>query len=247
MSSQLATPTTGKGGKAATPDQIEGALTTRYKDDLAASLPPGVEAGGYARAVCGMLGASPDVLGCTKESLLSSILAAARTGLDPATGGFYFVKYGNACQFLLSYKGMVQLARECGAIIDCFARVVHAGDVFQWTCGGAESITHEPSLDPDREREQITHVYAVAVLASGRDLFECWDRGRLDAHVANHVKGAGSKNSPWQKDFQAMARKTVIKQFFSSGRLPMSAAMNGAESEGATTEAVGIADDFGEA
>lgn len=247
MTQQLMTPATGKGNKNATADQIEGALTGKYRQDLSASLPYGIDANGYARAVCGLLSASSDLLSCTKDSLLSSILAAARSGLDPASGGFYFVKYGNQCQFLLSYKGMVQLARECGAIVDCYARVVHAGDSLEWTCGANENITHQPSLEQDREKEPITHVYAVAILSDGRALFECWDRGRLDAHVGNHVKGASSKSSPWQKDFQAMARKTVIKQFFSSGRLPMSTALTtGANSEEATTEAGEVVDDAGD-
>ena len=218
-----------------TAETIEAALTTRYKDDLATSLPQGIEPTGYAKAMCGLLNASRDVLTCTKESLLTSILAAARTGLEPASGGFYFVKYGDQCQFLLSYKGMVQLARDAGAIVDCYARIVHEGDAFEWSQGASETITHQPSLDPTRTTAPITHVYAVAVLPCGRQLFECWDRGRLDAHVANHVKGASSKASPWQKDFEAMAKKTLITQVFSSGRLPMSSTVTGAAGDEATT------------
>jgi len=220
--------------KAPTAETIEAALTTRYKDDLATSLPHGIEPSGYAKAMCGMLNANTDVLNCTKESLLTSILAAARTGLEPASGGFYFVKYGNQCQFLLSYKGMVQLARDAGAIVDCYARIVHEDDHFEWTCGTNENIEHFPALDSARSSRPISHVYGVAVLPSGRQMFEVWDRARIDAHVANHVKGATSKASPWQKDFEAMAKKTLIKQFFSSGRLPMSSTV-GADGDEATT------------
>ena len=219
-----------------TVDKIESALNSRYRDDLAASLPAGIEPSGYARAMCAMIRAKSDVISCTPESLLTAILGAARSGLDPATGGFYFVKYGNECEFVLSYKGMLQLAREAGQIIDLFARVVREGDRFEWVQGATESIKHEPDPGIDRETRQITHVYAVAVLPSGRQLFECWDRSRLDAHVLKNVKSATSKSSPWQKDFEQMARKTLIKQFFSTGRLAMSAPINGAETEGATTD-----------
>ena len=229
MTTKLMTPK----AEATTADKIQAALTSRYRDDLIASLPTHLSADGYAKAICGLLQAKPEVLKCTKESLLTSSMAAARSGLDPAAGGFYFVSMGNDCQMMLSYKGMIQIARDSGHVLDCYARVVREGDSFAWSQGGQEDIAHIPSVDENRALQPITHVYAVGVLASGLTIFECWCRAKIDAHVAKTVKGASNKNSPWVKDFEAMAKKTVIKQFFHSGRLPLST--RAVETDAATT------------
>jgi len=238
MTTKMMTPQT----ETTTADKIETALTSRYRDDLIASLPTHLSAEGYAKAVCGLLAAKPEILTCTKESLLTSIMAAARSGLDPAAGGFYFVQMGNACQLMLSYKGMIQIARDSGAVLDCYARVVREGDTFGWSQGGAEEISHVPDIDENRALQPITHVYAVAVLSSGLTIFECWSRSKIDAHVSKTVKGATNKNSPWVKDFEAMAKKTVIKQFFHSGRLPLTT--RAVETDAATTSEETTSDDL---
>ena len=214
----------------ASPEQaLELALNSKYLEDLQAALPQGMDSESWIRAMVGILKARPDVMKCDKQSIILAVFDAARTGIDPSSGGaemFYFLPVGGQVSFTLSYKGSIALAKRNGALLDMYARSIRAGDEWEWTQGGAENITHTPSLDPERETREITHVYAVAVLPSSTEwcgpltLYECWSRARINAHIIKHVKNANSAKSPWKADFEAMAHKTVIKSYFTKGRIP---------------------------
>ena len=213
-----------------TPAQaLELALQTKYLDDLQAALPQMVEPDGWIRGMIGLLKARPDVMKCSKASILQAVFDAARTGIDPSSGGsemFYFLPIGDKVSFALSYKGSIALAKRNGTLLDMYARSVREGDEWQWKQGGQEAIDHTPSLEPERETRPITHVYAVAVLPPPSEwlgpltIFECWSRAKINAHMNKHAKNASSKKSPWQADFEAMAHKTVVKSFFTKGRIP---------------------------
>ena len=208
----------------ASPEQaLEVALNTKYLEDLQAALPLGMDSDSWIRGMVGLLKARPDVMSCDKQSIILAVFDAARTGIDPSSGGadmFYFLPMGGQVSFALSYKGSIALAKRNGALLDMYARSIRAGDEWEWTQGGAENITHTPSLDPERETREITHVYAVAVLPGGERLYECWSRARINAHMNKHVKNANSSKSPWRADFEAMAHKTVVKSYFTKGRIP---------------------------
>ena len=213
-----------------TPEQaLELALQTKYLDDLQAALPQMVEPDGWIRGMIGLLKARPDVMKCSKASILQAVFDAARTGIDPSSGGsemFYFLPIGDKVSFALSYKGSIALAKRNGTLLDMYARSVREGDEWQWKQGGQEAIDHTPSREPERETRLITHVYAVAVLPPPSEwlgpltIFECWSRAKINAHMNKHAKNASSKKSPWQADFEAMAHKTVVKSFFTKGRIP---------------------------
>ena len=213
-----------------TPEQaLELALQTKYLDDLQAALPQMVEPDGWIRGMIGLLKARPDVMKCSKASILQAVFDAARTGIDPSSGGsemFYFLPIGDKVSFALSYKGSIALAKRNGTLLDMYARSVREGDEWQWKQGGQEAIDHTPSLEPERETRPITHVYAVAVLPPPSEwlgpltIFECWSRAKINAHMNKHAKNASSNKSPWQADFEAMAHKTVVKSFFTKGRIP---------------------------
>ena len=213
-----------------TPEQaLELALQTKYLDDLQAALPQMVEPDGWIRGMIGLLKARPDVMKCSKASILQAVFDAARTGIDPSSGGsemFYFLPIGDKVSFALSYKGSIALAKRNGTLLDMYARSVREGDEWQWKQGGQAAIDHTPSLEPERETRPITHVYAVAVLPPPSEwlgpltIFECWSRAKINAHMNKHAKNTSSKKSPWQADFEAMAHKTVVKSFFTKGRIP---------------------------
>ena len=138
-----------------TPDQaLELALQTKYLEDLQAALPQMVDSDGWIRGMIGLLKARPDVMKCSKASIVQAVFDAARTGIDPSSGGaemFYFLPMGGEVSFALSYKGSIALAKRNGTLLDMYARSVREGDEWQWQQGGQEAIEHTPSLEPERE------------------------------------------------------------------------------------------------
>src|SRR5690349_18973964 len=84
----------------------------------------------------------PKLLDCNQESVLRSVMTAAELGLDcgGALGGAYLVPYGNDCQLIIGYRGMIDLARRSGEIVSIEARVVWKNDKFDVKFGTDTTI-----------------------------------------------------------------------------------------------------------
>jgi recombination protein RecT len=166
-------------------------------------------------------------------------MTASALGLDltPQLGQCYIIPYCNnrkvgpnewvkvwEAQFQLGYRGTIALAQRSGAVARIHADVVREKDLFRYSKGLNPTLEHEESLEEDRG--EITHVYAVANFTNGGYAFEVWPYAKVVAHAKkfsqayykSEYKG-GKKtgaqienpNSPWIKDFESMAKKTLIK------------------------------------
>jgi recombination protein RecT len=159
---------------------------------------------------------TPQLQKCRPETLLSAIFIAGRLGLEPdgVLGSAYLVPFGDECQLIIGYRGLIDLATRSGKVISIVSRVVHEKDLFRVRLGTDEAIKHIPSDDEDPG--PMTHVYAVARLADGSPKFEVMSRKQVDAIRAR----SRGKGGPWSTDYEEMARKTVIRRLAKS--LPMS-------------------------
>lgn len=158
---------------------------------------------------------TPKILECTQQSIMISVLRAAQMGLEPDGIMGYLVPYGNAVQFIPSYRGLVQLARQSGEIATVTARAVYEGDEFSFSLGTDEKIHHRPRLDGEAPHEdsdkppRLTHVYAIAKFRTGEVQFDVLDRYGVDK-VRARSKAAGS--GPWVTDYEEMAKKTIVRR-----------------------------------
>lgn len=138
-------------------------------------------------------------------------MQSAQLGLEPgsALGQAYLVPYGNQCQLILGYRGMIDLARRSGQVLSLSAFAVHEGDDFNYQLGLHPDIHHVPSVEADRIKKPITFVYAVATLRGGGYQFEVMSRAEVEA-----VKAKAKSKNIWNNYFEAMALKTVIRRLF---------------------------------
>jgi recombination protein RecT len=159
---------------------------------------------------------TPNLQRCRPETLLSAIFIAGRLGLEPdgVLGSAYLVPFGDECQLIVGYRGLIDLATRSGKVVSIVSRVVHAKDRFTVKLGTDDSIVHRPTEDEDPG--PMTHVYAFAKLADGSRQFEVMSRRQVDGIKAR----SRSKGGPWTTDYEEMARKTVIRRLSKS--LPMS-------------------------
>jgi recombination protein RecT len=150
-------------------------------------------------------------------------MLSAQTGLEPGPlGHVYFVprkiKGQWECQWLLGYKGIIDLARRSGQLQSIEAREVCERDDFDYAYGLDERLHHRPSDDGDRG--PLTHVYGIAKFVAGGHYFVVM--GRADIELARARSDAFKAGfGPWVTDFAAMARKTVIRRM--APYLPLSA------------------------
>ncbi len=195
------------------------ALLERSHKEIAAALPKHLTADRLTRIAMTEVRKNQDLLNCDQASLLGAVIQSAQLGLEPgsALGHCYLIPFNNKqkgrkeVQFIIGYRGMLELARRSGACAKVDARAVYAGDEFKYQLGLDEKLEHVPA---DRKLgDQITHVYAIATLKSGTKQFDVMTRAEVEEIRATSATG-DRPNSPWATDYEAMAKKTVIRRLF---------------------------------
>lgn len=159
---------------------------------------------------------NPTLLECSPLSVYRSVAEAATLGIEPGgpLGHAYLVPYKNRgqmeCQLIVSYKGMIDLARRSGQILSIEARVVYQGDEFEFEFGLAPKCRHIPKAQ-DQDDAKLTHAYAVAHLVGGGTQFEVLTRAQIDSIRA---KSRSGQFGPWKDHFAEMAKKSAVRRLF---------------------------------
>lgn len=152
---------------------------------------------------------TPKLQQCSKSSLFMAIVQASEVGLEPggALGHAYLVPYGQQCQLIIGYRGLIDLARRSGQIASIEAHVVRENDKFRCRFGMEPVLEHEPCWKGDPG--EIVCVYAVAVLKDGSKQLDVMTKAEVDAIRS---RSRSSQNGPWVTDYSEMARKTVVRR-----------------------------------
>lgn len=178
---------------------------------------------------------TPKLAECSPATILSCVMKCSALGLEPSAvdglGRAYILPYrskqGMQAQLILGYKGMIALARRSGEIKDISARAVYEGDEFDYSFGLDEHLSHKPAAREHKDGEKPTHVYMVAHFKDGGHYMDVMTFQEVEA-IRKRSKAAN--NGPWVTDYEAMAKKTVIRRAFPY--LPVSVeAMNAAASD----------------
>lgn len=160
---------------------------------------------------------------CNPQSVLNAALTAASMDLpiNQNLGFAYIVPYGNEAQFQMGYKGFIQLAQRSG-----FYKTINASDVRQGELGERNRLSGEIEfewVDEDKKREALPVVGYVSYfrLTSGFEKMLFMSIEEVEAHAMEYSKSysydksKGKSSSNWTTNFDAMARKTVLKLLIS--------------------------------
>lgn len=190
-------------------------LLAKMKDQISAALPRHLTAERMIRVVMTAVQKTPALLECSQMSLIGSIVQSSQLGLEPdgVLGHAYLVPFNNKktgqkeCQLIPGYKGLLQLARRSGEIKTIAADVVCEKDTFKFSKGLHPVLEHTPSWD--ESPGPIIAAYAVAELKDGGHQFEVmWLRQIEGIRKRSKAETSG----PWFTDYEAMAKKTVLRQ-----------------------------------
>ncbi len=169
----------------------------------------------FTRMALSAINNTPELANCTPMSFIAALMNAAQLGLEPNTvlGQAYLIPYKNKgnleCQFQLGYKGLIDLAYRTGQIQIIQAQVVREFDYFEYQYGLDSRLIHRPA---DGERGEITYIYGFFKLLSGGYGFEVSNKADMDSFASKYSKSFGGKYSPWTDDYEAMAKKSIIKR-----------------------------------
>lgn len=198
------------------PKQALTALLDRNRDAVGASLPSGMSRDRFVRLLLTCANTTPALLDCTPTSFLAAGVTAAQLGLEPndPRGLAYLIPYndknrGKVVNFIVGYRGMLDLARRSGQVSSINAFPVFEGDTFTYRLGLDPHLEHLPG-DHDEDPAKLTHVYAVAKV-NGDPQFVVLTRRQVDKTKAQS-QGAKSSYSPWNTHYVEMALKTALRR-----------------------------------
>ena len=217
VKSKSLTPTEGQLG---IKDLIEG-----RKDTYLQLLPQGTNVNRFIKTAMIAVHKNPKIRQCSPSSILLAIDQAATYGLEVNSqlGEAAMIPYGNEVQFIIEYRGLLKLAWNSGLIRAIDYDKICENDEYEYTKGRSFNFSHKPNL---KGRGEAIAYYAIAELKTGATVMMLMGVDEIREHGKRFSKGYGSKSSPWQTDFEAMAIKTVLRQLCDK-KLPKSDGSNG--------------------
>jgi len=198
------------------PNSIKELVTSAAgKKQFAMALPKHLSADRFLRVALTAFTRTPALLKCTKASLTESLMDCSSLGLEPDGRRAHLIPYGNKCQLIVDYKGLVELARRSGEISDIHADVVGENDLFEYSFGTNGNLEHKPAI---KGRGVVIAAYSYVKLKDGSSSYDVMNLEEINA-IRKRSKASGS--GPWVTDWNEMAKKTVFRRH--SKWLPVSA------------------------
>ena len=167
---------------------------------------------------------------CNPQTVLSAAAIAASLDLpiNPSLGFAWIVPYKTKAQFQMGYKGLIQLAQRSGLMKSIVSTEVYEGEIVNFNRFTETFETGE------RLSDAVVGYYASFELVNGFKKCVYWEKDAVLKHAKRFSKSFNS--GPWQTDFDAMAKKTVLSALLRTYS-PLSTAMQRAvEFDGTASE-----------
>lgn len=183
------------------------------KPQIQRALPKHIDADRITRIALTTLKTTTRLQSCDPMSFIAALMQAAQLGLEPNTplGEAYLIPYFSnkrqvyEVKFQIGYKGILELAMRTNKYTAIYAHEVYKNDLFDYEYGLHKDLRHKPNDEPEGEP---IYYYGVYHLQNGGSDFVVWSRGKVEKHRKRFSKS--EKDSPWQTDFDSMAKKTVL-------------------------------------
>lgn len=163
----------------------------------------------FATSILNLYNSDTNLQKCEPMSIISSAMVAATLDLpvDKNLGYAWIIPYGNRAQFQLGYKGYIQLALRTGQYKSINVIEVYEGELQKW-----DRLTEEFEIDYEkRESDAVVGYAAYFELINGFKKTVYWTKEEVDRHRKRFSKS----DFGWKNDWDAMAKKTVLKNMLS--------------------------------
>lgn len=185
------------------------------QSEIAKALPSVMTPERFTRITLSALSTNPQLAETTPSSFLGAMMTAAQLGMEPNTplGQAYLIPFRNKgkleCQFQLGYKGVIDLVYRSGEISVIQAHTVYENDVFEYELGLEPKLKHIPAKS---DKGEPIFFYAMFKTKDGGYGFEVMSVEDVRAHAKKYSQSFSGAYSPWTKNFEEMAKKTVLKK-----------------------------------
>lgn len=195
----------------------------------------------FISSVVSAVQTNPSLAECTKSSIISAALVGHTLELpqSPQLQMFYLVPYDNKKKivnpqtgreeetkvkeavFMLSWRGYYQLALRSGKYQKIHVTDIREGEFISYD-PIEDVFNFEPVLDlQKRNTLPVVGYYAFYRKHDGFEKGIYWSKEQVEEHAKRYSVTYRSKkdwvrdNSFWSKDFDAMAKKTLLRQLIS--------------------------------
>lgn len=167
----------------------------------------------YMSSIVNLVNSDTNLQKCDAMSVIASCMVAATMDLpvDKNLGYAWVVPYGSRAQFQMGYKGYIQLALRTGQYKAINVVEIREGELVSWN-----PLTEEIEVDfSKRESDAVIGYAGYFKLINGFEKTVFWTKEEVNNHANKFSKTINSKNSVWKSNFDAMAKKTVLRNLLS--------------------------------
>ena len=178
----------------------------------------------FITAISSAVATNPALQECDSFSIINSALLGETLNLSPSPqlGQYYMVPYndkkkGKVATFQLGYKGYIQLAIRSGEYKRINVLLIKEGELINYDPLNEELEVNLMKDELARENAKTIGYYAMFELVNGFNKTMYWSKEKMEAHALKYSQGYKVKKGYtfWEKDFDAMATKTMLRQLIS--------------------------------
>lgn len=162
---------------------------------------------------------------CDAGTILSGALLGESLNLSPSPqlGQYYLVPFNDSkkgykvAQFQLGYKGYIQLAIRSGQYKKLNVLAIKKGELIKYDPLNEEIEVNLIEDEEERENAETVGYYAMFEYTNGFRKSMYWSKSKMEKHALKYSNGYKSKKgyTYWEKDFDGMAYKTMLRQLIS--------------------------------
>lgn len=216
----------------------------------------------FITSITSAVNTNPALAECDAQSIISAALLGQSLHLKPSPqlGYFYMVPFNNKkknckeAQFQIGYKGYLQLAIRTGEYVDIDAIEIREGEY-----KGRNRLTGKPEfefVDDDAIRENLPVIGYMAYFEMKNGYIKrlYWSKEKMVKHADEYSQAFSAKkleelqagkipqnelwkySSFWYKNFDEMAKKTMLRQLLSKHGLLSTEMQKAVESDQAVID-----------
>lgn len=179
----------------------------------------------FVTAITSAVSNNPALQECDAATIVSAGLLGEGLNLSPSPqlGQYYLVPYKDrkngrtVAQFQIGYKGYIQLAIRSGQYKKLNVLPIKAGELIRFDPLDEEIEVRLIENELDRESAETIGYYAMFEYTNGFRKAIYWSRQKMESHAERYSMGykAHKGYTFWEKDFDGMACKTMLRQLIS--------------------------------
>ena len=179
----------------------------------------------FIASISSAVATNPTLQECDAGTILSGALLGESLNLSPSPqlGQYYLVPFNDTkrgckvAQFQLGYKGYIQLAIRSGQYKKLNVLAIKKGELIKYDPLNEEIEVNLIEDEEERENAETIGYYAMFEYTNGFRKSLYWSKSKMEKHALKYSKGYAAHKGYtfWEKDFDGMAYKTMLRQLIS--------------------------------